>query len=279
MNIEYFQENLDLMSHSGFRLTDLEAGLIENSLIILQSENKFREIFFFGKINTSSNDCYYIAFGYQQDILKDRKFFYSLNGYEWFMLPEVKPKIIPFVSQMTSMLTGDPMNIEEVCKNPVFVADRDEIFIECPKSNKKIKEEDRLACLVHLIVNESAIHPRGLLYRQMSGCITYNPCFQGLSRLDASEMKNFQLFRKPLNNLSLNLAKREDYNYQTDFFDTIEDFSPKKCFSFRINDRNVCLIRSLLWQGMIFFHKLNTKHQGFSYFGNGRKNLNILMMT
>jgi radial spoke head protein 9 len=195
------------------------------------------------------------------------------------MLPEVKPKIIPFVSKMTSMLTGDPMNVEEVCKNPIFVADRDEVFIECPRSSKKIKEEDRLAVLVHLIMIESAIHPRGLLYRQLSGCVTYNPCFRGLSRIDASEMKNFQLFRGPLNNQNLNLAKREDYNYQTDFFDTIDDLSPKKCFSFSINERNVCLIRSLLWPGMTFFHKLNSKQQGFFYFGNGRKNLNILMMT
>lgn len=279
MNIEYFQENLDLMSHSGFRLTDLEADLIENSLIVLQSENKFRDIFFFGKIFTSSSDCYYIAFGYQQDILKDRKYFYSLNRYEWFMLPELKCKLIPYVQQMTSKLTGDPMNIEEVCKNPNYVADDKEIFVECQRSSKKIKEEDRLTCIIHLIMNESAVHPRGLLYRQISGCITYNPCFQGLSQLDASEMKNFQHFRVPLNNPNLNLAKRHDYNYQTDFFDTIDDLVPKKCFLFKINDRNVCLIHSLMWHGMTFFHKLNTKYQGFFYFGYGRKNLNFLMMT
>lgn len=279
MNIESFQECLDLMSVSGFRLTDFEAGLIENSLIILQSENKFRDIFFFGRLDTSSNDRYYLAFGCQQDILKNRKYFYSLNGYEWFILPELKQKLIPFISQMTSYLTGDPMYIEEVCRNPIFVADREEIFIECPRSSKKIKEEDRLACIVHLIISESAIHPRGLLYRQMSGCVTYNPCFQGLSRMDASEMKNFQLFRYPLNNRNLNMAKREDYNYQTDFFDTIDDLTPRKCFSFSIDDRNVCLIRSLLWHGMTFFHKLITKHQGFFYFGSGRKNLNTLMMT
>lgn len=278
MNIEHFQENLELMSHSGFRLTDMEAALIENSLIILQSENKFRDIFFFGRIDTT-NSYYYIAFGYQQDILKDQKYFYSFNGYEWFMLPEIKPKLLSYIPQMTSMLTGDPMNVEEICKNPIFKPDREEVFISCPRSTKKIKEEDRLACIVYLITNESAIHPRGVLYRQIFGSVTYNPCFQGLSRLDASEMKNFQLFRRPLNDTNKNLLKREDYNYQTDFFDTIDDQAPSKCFSFGINDRNVCIIRSLLWHGMIFFHKLNTKHQGFCYFGNGRKNLNILMMT
>lgn len=180
MNVGHFQENLELMSYSGFRLTDIEAGLIENSLIILQSENKFREIFFFGRIETSSNLRYYIAFGYQKDILKERKFFYSLNGYEWLMMPEVKSKLLPYVSQSTSMLTGDPMNVEEVCKNPTFIPDPQELFIECPRLIKKIKEEDRLACIVHFIMNESAIHPRGLLYRQVFGGVTYNQWFKGL---------------------------------------------------------------------------------------------------
>lgn len=279
MNVENFQENLELMSNSGFRLTDLEAGLIENSLIILQSQNKFKDIFFFGRINTSCNERYYIAFGYQMDIFKDRKFFYSLNAYEWMLMPAIKPKLLPLISQLTTMLSGDPMHVEEVCKNPIFVQDQEEVYVLCSRSNKKVKEEDRLACIVHMIMNESAIHPRGLLYRQMDGNITYNVCFKGLCRLEASEMKNFQLSRSPERSQNYNLSKREDYNYQIDFFDSIYDLHPPKCFSFNVNDRDVCLIRSLLWQGTTFFHKLNTKQQGFFYFGDGRKNLDILMMT
>lgn len=280
MNVNNFQENLELISHSGFRLTELEAGLIENSLIVLQSQNKFRDVFFMGRIDTCSNRYYYyIAFGYQKDIFKDRKYFYSLNAYEWLMMPDMKSKLLPKIAQMTTMLSGDPMNFEEVCKNPIFVPDRDEVFLACPKTGKKIKEEDRLACIAHMIMNESAIHSRGYLYRQMNGCITYNPYFKGLGRFEASEMKNFQMFRQPQFNLNFNLTKREDYNYQTDFFDTIDDLIPSKCFAFNINDRDVCLIRSLIWPGMTFFHKLNTMHQGFFYFGNGRKNLDILMMT
>lgn len=280
MNVDNFQDSLELMSHSGFRLTDLEAGLIENSLIVLQSQYKFKDIFFLGRINTSGTERYYIAFGYQKDIFKDRKFFYSLNAYEWVSMPDFKPKLLPFISQLTTMLCGDPMNVKEVCKNPIFLPDPEEIYVACTRSKKKIKEEDRLACIVHMIMNESAIHPRGLLYRQIDGNITYNICFKGLGRLEASEMKNFQMFRVPERSLNYNLSKREDYNYQIDFFDSIDDdLNPPKCFSFNINDRDVCLIRSLLWQGATFFHKLNTMHQGFFYFGDGRKNLDILMMT
>ena len=117
MNVETFRENLELMSHSGFKLTDLEADLIENSLIILQSSNKLQNIFFFGRIETTSEDnsYYYIAFGYTCDIFKDQKIFYSLNGFEWVMMPEMKPKLLPISLQSRTLLTGDNMNIEHVC--------------------------------------------------------------------------------------------------------------------------------------------------------------------
>lgn len=135
-----------------------------------------------------------------------------------------------------------------------------------------------MACVVHTIMFDCAIIPRGVLYHQPNHCVTYNPCFRGLTRLDASLLINFQLFRKPVNDRNYNLAKREDYNYQTDFFDTVDDLVPKKSFSIQITDRDVCSIRSLKWPGMTFLHKLNTPHQGFFYFGAGRENLDMPFM-
>jgi hypothetical protein len=114
MNVESFPENVELMSHSNFKLTEMESALIENSLIILQSDNKFRDIFFVGRIETSGTERYYIAFGYRGDILKDRKFFYSLNGHEWMMLPDVKPELLPIARKVENFFRGDPAHVEEV---------------------------------------------------------------------------------------------------------------------------------------------------------------------
>lgn len=141
-----------------------------------------------------------------------------------------------------------------------------------------IKEEDRLSCIVHLMIEQSAIVPRGALYCQVNRCITFNPCFRGLSRIDASLLKNFKLFRFPKNNCNHNLTKHEDYNYQTDFLDSIDDLVPSSCFSIIINNRDVCIARSLRWPGMVFVHKLNSSQQGFYYFGNGKENLDMLFM-
>lgn len=112
MNVNDFREGIELMSHSGFKLTDLESALIENSLIILQSDNKFQNIFFVGRIDTSGTDRYYVAFGYSKDVLKDRKFFYSLNGHEWVMMPELKPKLMPIARNVKTSFRGDPAFVE-----------------------------------------------------------------------------------------------------------------------------------------------------------------------
>lgn len=117
MNVEYFQENLELMAHSGLRLTEMEAALIENSLIILQSENKLKDIFFFGCIETlAPNIRYFISFGYRSDILRDCLFFYSLNAYEWLQMPQLKTKLIPVALEARTLLSGDPMNVETICR-------------------------------------------------------------------------------------------------------------------------------------------------------------------
>lgn len=114
MNVQQFQEGVELMSHCGFKLTEMESSLIENSLIILQSDQKFRDVFFIGRIDTSSAERYYLAFGYCKDILKGRKFFYSLNGYEWLMMPEATPKLLTVARHAKSFFQGDPAFIEKV---------------------------------------------------------------------------------------------------------------------------------------------------------------------
>lgn len=116
MNVENLSEVNDLMALSGFKLTELELGLLENSLTILRSSNKFERIFFVGRIETTGmeNYYYYIAFGYNKDILKNRKFFYSLNGFEWNLMPESSKTLISVALNCQKLFSGDPSHVEEV---------------------------------------------------------------------------------------------------------------------------------------------------------------------
>lgn len=75
--------------YCGMKLSEEQKILIENSLITLQNENRFTAIYFWGRIDGIAND-YYVAFGYVRDCLKDRKYYYSVDCYQWLLLPFVQ---------------------------------------------------------------------------------------------------------------------------------------------------------------------------------------------
>lgn len=114
MNIEFFREGLELASYGGGLLLNAEQqALIENSLIILQSENKFQYIFFWGCINGLEND-YYIALGYLKDCLRGRRFFFSTNCVQWLLLPPWNPEQCEASLLASSKFQGDITKITEV---------------------------------------------------------------------------------------------------------------------------------------------------------------------
>lgn len=166
-------------------------------------------------------------------------------------------------------------------QDPKFTinANDERITATAPKV-ESLKEEDRLACVLEMITEESALMPRSSLTKQIDGRAVYNQAFSGLSTAEASTIENFQLYRRPQNKWNSNLLKRTDYNYNTDIFDTVDCIVPQKQ-SFvmsSFDDRGLVLVRSLYWPGMTFFHKCQTRKHGFAYFGNGRRNNDLLFM-
>lgn len=110
MNIIYIREGLDLLSYTGCPLLNQEKlTLIENSLIILQSENKFPTIYFWGCISAIEND-YYIAMGYLKDCLRGRRFFFSINCLHWYLLPSPNPEQYEASQLAASDFQGDISN-------------------------------------------------------------------------------------------------------------------------------------------------------------------------
>lgn len=108
MNVEYFSEGLECLMYCGRKLSPEQRILIENSLIVLLQENRFSGMYFWGRITATKND-YYIAFGYTNDCLKDRKYFYSLDQYQWQLLPFVQsPKIFQATILAPDPFVGDP---------------------------------------------------------------------------------------------------------------------------------------------------------------------------
>lgn len=280
MNIEFFRESLELLSLGGAHmLNEEQKALLENSLVMLQSENKLHKIFFWGRIAAVDGD-YYIACGYLKDSLRGRRFFFSKNCWSWYLLPPGNADHYMASLLAERPLSGDISEIHEVVMDPLFVTSPDGVVLPSKREVLQLKEEDRLALLVSQITEESALLPRGALTKRMDGKAVYTPNFAGLSRLEASKMDNYALYRTPRDTWNANLLKKPDYNYSTDIFDTIDSLVPVND-TFALNtdpNRGVVLIRSLYWPGMVFFHKWNSRKHGFAYFGDGRKNLDILFM-
>lgn len=135
--------------------------------------------------------------------------------------------------------------------------------------------------MVITISEECAFVPRGAVAKISDGTNVLNPMFEGLKASVATDLTNYQLYRTPHHDLNENLLKRPCYNYTTDFLDTLDAVQPPPQHSNVVSlDRydEVVYIKSVLWPGMLFFHKCKTKTHGFVYFGNGRKNADLLFM-
>jgi len=66
---------IDYVGSSGIILSPEQKAALQTSLVILQSENKFKKVYFWGKI-IGIKDDYFIAQGTGKDEMCERKTFY-----------------------------------------------------------------------------------------------------------------------------------------------------------------------------------------------------------
>lgn len=137
-----------------------------------------------------------------------------------------------------------------------------------------------MAAIVFIITEECGICPRGSLYKLTDAYVVPNQMFRGLNNLQCEDLSYYQIYRLPRNDVKINLSKRSDYSYPIDFLDSVDDIIPRgHTFSLNLqrNDRLV-IIKSCVWLGMTFFHKINSYEHGFLYIGDGKKNYDLLFM-
>lgn len=134
--------------------------------------------------------------------------------------------------------------------------------------------------MVRTITEECALVPRGAVIKRNDGINRLNPMFNGSKLSIATDINNYQLYRLPHNELNANLVKRPNYNFATDFLDTLDAIGPvQHCNAVALDQYDgMVYIKSLMWPGQLFFHKCETPMHGFVYFGNGRKNTDLLFM-
>jgi len=76
MDIKLLHNTIDALKVAGCSINEDLIPVLYNSLIQLQSENHFDSVYLWGRIVTLFDD-YYIAYGYQNDPIKNRIYFYT----------------------------------------------------------------------------------------------------------------------------------------------------------------------------------------------------------
>lgn len=115
MNIEYLcVEFMRQIAHEiPHTLSTDQLIKIRHSLVVLKVENQFENIYFLGRINGLHMN-YYISFGYANDCVNQRQYFYSTDAIEWFLLETWKNIVPEWNSFVWKAFQGNVKFIHEI---------------------------------------------------------------------------------------------------------------------------------------------------------------------
>lgn len=266
-NIHKLWEYKEYLNINGNVLTSELITILQNSLTILQVENHFTHVQYWGQIYAIDVD-YHIAVGINSDAIEDRKYFYTQDFTFWSLLPKPKKKY-----KFLSLLAVFPFRGDPTLKLKVV---DEALELDDPERCRVLKEENRLAATISNINDEAEICARGQLIKRADGSVVICPNFYGLHALESKQIQTYQHIRQPQYKWNTNLLSRKDYNFSLDFLDTIDQDIPSGCWNLKMEQSgSVVYLRNLYWQGMTYFHKIKTKDAGWLYVGNGRKDWDV----
>ncbi|XP_042359348.1 radial spoke head protein 9 homolog [Plectropomus leopardus] len=273
MDSDSLYYSLELVAGGGNTLNVEQRTALQTSLVILRKNYKFHRVLFWGKILGLKGD-YFIAQGRGEDEIQDKKNLYSFNCMDWFLLPPATDSVIQEVSKAAKgRFTGDPSFVYEHLEIR-RQGERDEEEVVT-----KVNEESRLAVTVHQIDEEVSVVPRGAFVKSPHGLVKINRSFDGLSHSETGKLDNFFHFSQPKNLKKRSILEMGDLNPAIDFLDVLSDDIPKGSWSLQFECASkVCVLRSLLWLGLTFYHVPMTPQHGYIYIGNGTKNLDLPFM-
>ncbi|KAM8831596.1 radial spoke head protein 9 homolog [Spinachia spinachia] len=266
--------SLDLVAGNGCTVSLEHRAALQTSMVLLKKNYKFHRVLLWGKVLGLNKD-YFIAQGRGDDELVDKKNLYSFDCVDWFLLPSATESMIQEVSVVAKRrFVGDPSYVYE----HVEMSGGQDGAVDSPVV-AKVSEESRLAVTVHQIDEEASVVPRGAFVKSPRGLVHVNRSFAGLSDSQAKKLDNFFHFRKAKNPNKKSVLEIGDLSPAIDFLDTLSDDVPKGSWSHQCECAgNVCVLRSLLWLGLTFYHLPMTPQHGYIYMGDGTRNLNLPFM-
>jgi len=272
MDVAVLESSLRNISSLGVGLNQTQQSALDTSLTIAETNYKFTGIRYWGKISGTKED-YFIVYGINKDELVGRRFLYSLNCVDWHLLQDPNQETITKAELIKGRFIGDPsyeyehVNVERIGEGE-DAHDEETVFT--------IKEEERLAAVVHLITDEF-VAPRRAFMKSAEGIVTRNPSYRGLNPAETGHVTNWFHFRSKQ-------TKKPDIKQQAhidpaiDFLDTIESDIPAGVWSIQNETGSNVTLRNLKWIGLIGFGVPASPCFGCAYFGTGEPNYDLPFM-
>lgn len=267
--------NVDYVGTSGIILSPEQKASLQTSLTILQNNQKFACVYFWGKI-LGVKDDYFIAQGVSNDEFQERRVLYSKDCTHWGLLPPATEEMKVKAKLAKGRFTGDPsFEFEHV--EVKKIGEGDEATEE--EETIMIKEEDRLAAVIADIDQDVRIVPRSAYVKTPTGQVYKNRSFEGLSVAEAAKLCNYMHFREAVKLNEKSLLAKANLDKSIDFMDAIDEDIPKGSWSLQFErGSGLVTLRSLLWLGYVFFHVPGTRDFGSVYVGTGEKNMDLPFM-
>ncbi|XP_077090902.1 radial spoke head protein 9 homolog [Siphateles boraxobius] len=276
MDFDSLHYSLDLAAGNGLTLSSEQRAALQTSLVILKRSYKFSRVLFWGKILGIKCD-YFIAQGVEEDEMKKKKSLYSLNCLDWHLLPQATESMTADVALAAQgRFTGDPSYVYEHTETRAEGEGDEATEVEV---TVKVNEASRLATTMSNIDKDVSVVPRGAFTKSPSGKVQINRSFGGLNPTEAAKLRNYLHFREPVNLKKKSILEMSDLNPALDFLDPLSEDIPKGSWSLQLErGGTVCVLRSLLWLGLTFFHVPQTPQHGYIYMGDGLINLDLPFM-
>jgi len=184
-------------------------------------------------------------------------------------MPIIDQELTTKAEALQGMFAGDPSKfLEEVPEGEG----------QAEEAAGALREEHRLAQTVLAIEFDTATCPKGAFLVAPSHQVTKNAAFEGLSYEASGQLSSYYHLREAIGAEPRAALEKPGLVRSTDFLDSLGSDAASS-WSLQYNSsKTSSSLRSLIWPGYFFFHKVNTGEYGGAYIGTGQKNNDIAFM-